>query len=228
MRVRYAGSLALLLVAGCQSSPDPALPRGAAAYAVIPPPEADTEVHAYEIGPLDTLRVTVFQEPDLSFAEIPVDASGTLALPLVGTITAAGKTAAELSGEIANRLNADYLVDAQVSVAVVSSASQHVTVEGNVVQPGVYEINGSSTLLQALAIARSPTPVAKLDQVVVFRMVDGRRMGAVFDVNAIREGRAPDPELLGGDVVVVGFSFIKGAFRDFLKAAPFFNVFRYF
>jgi polysaccharide export outer membrane protein len=42
----------------------------------------------------------------------------------------------------------------------------------------------------------------------------------VFDVNKIRAGEMPDPELLGGDVVVVGFSGIKGAFRDFLKSAP--------
>src|SRR3546814_16222305 len=70
--------------------------------------------------------------------------------------------------------------------------------------------------------------VANLSQVVIFRNIDGRRAGAVFDVKAIREGRTPDPEILGGDVIVVGFDAVKGAFRDFFKMAPFFYVFRYF
>src|SRR3546814_922518 len=125
-------------------------------------------------------------------------------------------------------LGAKYLVNPQVSVSVASSVSQNVTVEGNVNQPGVYAINGRSTLLQALAQAQSPTDVANLSQVVIFRNIDGRRAGAVFDVKAIREGRTPDPEILGGDVIVVGFDAVKGAFRDFFKMAPFFYVFRYF
>ncbi len=70
--------------------------------------------------------------------------------------------------------------------------------------------------------------MARLDQVVIFRTINGKRMGAVFDVGKIRSGGAPDPELRGGDVVVVSFSAVKGAFRDFLTTAPFFNVFRPF
>lgn len=227
-RVAIASGLAVLC-AGC-SGMDVAgdLPRGASAYSVIPAPDSDTSVAAYRIGALDVLKVTVFQEPDLSFDQLQVDASGNVALPLIGTVRAEGKTAAELSSEVASRLGAKYLVNPQVSVAVASSVSQNVTVEGNVGQPGVYAINGTSTLLQALAQAQSPTDVAKLDQVVIFREIDGRRAGAVFDVKAIREGRMPDPEVLGGDVIVVGFDAVKGAFRDFLKTAPFFAAFRYF
>src|SRR3546814_1122888 len=136
--------------------------------------------------------------------------------------------AAPLSSEIATKLGAKYLVNPQVSVSVASSVSQNVTVEGNVNQPGVYAINGRSTLLKALAQAQSPTDVANLSQVVIFRNIDGRRAGAVFDVQAIREGRPPDPEIVGGDVIVVGCDAVKGGFRDFFKMAPFFYVFRYF
>jgi polysaccharide export outer membrane protein len=227
-RVAIASGFAVLC-AGCSGmSVDEGLPRGASAYSVIPAPDPDASMAAYRIGPLDVLKVTVFQEEDLSFDQLRVDASGNVSLPLIGTVHAEGKTAAELSNEIATRLGAKYLVDPQVSVTVASSVSQNVTVEGNVGQPGVYAINGTSTLLQALAQAQSPTDVAKLDQVVIFRNIDGRRAGAVFDVKAIREGRMPDPQVLGGDVIVVGFDAVKGAFRDFLRTAPFFAVFRYF
>src|SRR3546814_15427381 len=94
-------------------------------------------------------------------------------------------------------------------------------VEGKVNQLGVYAINGRSTLLQALAPAQSPTDVAYLSQLVIFRNIDGRRAGAVFDVKAIRLGRTPDPEILGGDVVVVGFDEVRAAFRAFFKMEPF-------
>lgn len=227
-RVVIAGGL-LVLCAGCSgmhAARD--LPHGMAAYEVMPPPDPNTPVAAYRIGPLDVLKVTVFQEKDLSFDQIQVDAAGNLSFPLIGAVHAAGDTALDLSNRIARALGKQYLVDPQVSVSVVSSVSQNVTVEGDVKQPGVYAINGSSTLLGALAQAQSPTDVAKLDQVVIFRNIDGKRAGAVFDVKAIREGRAPDPEVLGGDVIVVGFDQVKGAFRDLFKTAPFFYAFQYF
>ncbi|MBY8829931.1 polysaccharide biosynthesis/export family protein [Hephaestia mangrovi] len=204
------------------------LPRGAASYAVMPAADPSQEAAAYRIGPLDVLKVTVFQEPDLSFDQMQVDASGNLAFPLIGTVHAGGKTAVEVSSSIAAALAKQYLVDPQVSVSVTSSVSQNFTVEGDVNAPGVYAINGTATLLSALAQAHSPTQVAKLNQVVIFRNINGRRAGAVFDVEAIREGRASDPQVLGGDVIVVGFDQVKGVFRDMFKTAPFLFAFRYF
>jgi polysaccharide biosynthesis/export protein len=203
------------------------LPSGTKAYDIVPAPQA-SDVRDYRVGPLDTLSVTVFQEPDLTFKEMQIDAGGNLLFPLIGNVEASGKTAHQLSEEIASRLNQHYLKSAQVSVVVEQSASQHITVEGSVTAPGVYDINGTSSLLEAIARAKSPTRTAKLDQIVVFRTVDGKRMGAVFDLRKIRNGQAPDPELLGGDVVVVGFSAVKGAFRDFLSAAPLVTAFRYY
>ncbi|MEI9851647.1 MAG: polysaccharide biosynthesis/export family protein [Sphingomonas sp.] len=216
-----------LSLGGCQSTSSE-LPRGTEAYTRFPAAADVATARDYKIGPLDVLAITVFQEPDLSFKELQVDASGSLLFPLIGDVRAAGKTAHELSKEIAGRLSENYLTNPQVAVVVSSSVSQRVIVEGSVVEPGVYEISGSSTLLEAVARAKSPTRTANLDEVVVFRVVNGQRMGAVFNLTDIRSGRAPDPEILGGDVVVVGYSFVKGAFRDFLTAAPLLAAFRPF
>lgn len=216
---------AALALGGCAEQMSTELPRANQAYDVFPA-QTGTAPVAYRIGPLDVLAINVFQEPELTFEKIEVDAGGNLDFPLIGSVQAAGRTANELSREIADRLNSRYLRDAQVTVRVSSSVSQNITVEGNVVEPGVYEIpGGSTTLLQAIARAKSPTRTAKTSEIAVFRMVEGQRMGAVFDLNDIRQGRAPDPELRGGDVVVVGFSAVKGAFRDFLTAAPLLNIF---
>lgn len=214
------------VLAGCASGVSNAeLPSGAAAYETFAAPAADV-VRDYRIGPRDVLAITTFKEPDLTFPEIQVDAAGSLQFPLVGKVQAAGLTANELAQTLADRLNRDYLKRGEVSVIVVETLSQTVTVEGNVVEPGVFEIPGSSTLLQAIARAKSPTRVARLDEVMIFRQINGKRYGARFDLTAIRDGRAPDPEILGGDVVVVGFDSLKGAFRDFLTTAPFFNIFQ--
>lgn len=216
------------VLSGCHPGAGEALPHGASAYAAVPAATADRPPSDYRINPLDVLSVTVFREPDLTFKELQVDASGSLLFPLIGNVRAAGKTANELSTEMAERLDQRYLRNPQVSVVIASSVSQRVTVEGSVNEPGVYEIGGAATLLEALARAKSPTRTAALNQVVVFRTVNGQRMGAVFNIGDIRNGRAPDPAILGGDVVVVGFSSVKGAFRDLLSTAPLLNVFRPF
>ncbi len=223
----FAAALCGCASAGCANtglSPD--LPRGSAAYSTLAEPSPGASHRAYRIGALDTLDVTVFQEPELSARGLEVDASGAIALPLAGSFPAAGRTAAELSEAIAARLAGTFLVDPRVSVAVAASASQKVAVEGEVVQPGVYDVKGGTTLLAALALARGETRVASLGEVVVFRTVGGKRMGAVFDVSAIRLGRADDPRLAGNDMVIVGRSGTKGLWRDIVTTAPLLNVFR--
>jgi polysaccharide export outer membrane protein len=182
----------------------------------------------YRIGAQDKINITVFQEPDLSLQDVKVDASGNVLLPLIGSVTAAGLTTTELSEEIAKRLGSRYLIDPQVSVIVSSSVSQKVTVEGAVTSPGVYEVRGQTTLLEALAMAKGPNQVADLDQVVVFRVVDGQRMAARFDLRDIRRGKTPDPAILGNDTVVVGSSGLKAAWRDAVAAIPAFAIFRPF
>ncbi|WP_218916915.1 polysaccharide biosynthesis/export family protein [Croceicoccus naphthovorans] len=227
MRVGAAIFVAAAL-GGCQSVPDASMARGPAAYQVLAPQDAQS-MGAYRIGPFDRLTISVYDDPSLSYTDLPVDAEGQFEYPLIGTVTAAGLTSGELTRQIKGRLDDAFYNDARVTVFVNSSASQFVTVEGSVTEPGRYQLpNGRATLLEMIAQAKSPTRTAKLDQVMVFRMEDGQRMGAVFNLAEIRRGAADNPALRGGDIVVVGNSAVKGAFRDFLLTAPFFNVFQAF
>lgn len=174
----------------------------------------------YRIGPLDELSITVFQEEDLSLKEVPVDAGGNILFPLIGLVEANGKTSREVAAVITQKLALRYLVDPQVLVNVTKSASQVVTVEGQVIEPGRFEIAGQMTLLTAVASAKGPTPTARLNEVIVFRNIGGQRYAARFDLPAIRSGRADDPLILGNDIVVVGVSHSKAVFRDVLTALP--------
>lgn len=192
-----------------------------------PPADPKAPAVSYIIVPNDVLDLQVFQEPDLSNDELAVDNTGNIQMPLIGEIPAAGRTATELAADIAARLRERYIVNPQVVIGVAEPAKRFVAVEGQVERPGVYEIDQTYTLLSAIARTESTTEVAKLDEIVVFRTIDGQRMAARFDLRDVRAGLAPDPQILGGDVVVVGFSSVKAVWRDFLRAAPVFNVFAY-
>lgn len=220
-------ALLILTLSGCYS-PAAYLPRGEDAYKMVPAADPGKGPAQYRIGLLDTLSIRTFQEPDLSFEKIQVDAGGNINFPLVGTVRVVGKSPIELSRELENGLSARYIVNPQVVVGVETSAAQRVVVEGNVIEPGVYEVSGSSSLMESIARAKGLTRVAQVNEIVVFRQINGQRMGAVFNLKDIREGRAQDPEILGGDQIVVGFNAIKGAYRDFIAAAPVFNAFRNF
>ncbi len=180
----------------------------------------------YTIGVGDKLSVRVFQVPDLSFDQLVVDTSGDIQMPLIGAVRATGQTAGQLSTQIAERLSAQYLRNPQVTVTVTEAASQKITVDGAVTKPGVYEMRGSTSLLQAVAMAEGPTAVADLTQVAVFRTISGQRSVALFDLQAIRQGRAEDPAVLGDDVIVVDTSRTSAAMRGIISAIPALAIFR--
>ncbi len=180
----------------------------------------------YRIGPLDKLNITVFRMEDLTIKEGQVDASGNIALPLVGTVVAGGRTTTELAEEIATRLRSGYLQSPQVSVIVAESMSQKVTVDGAVIEPGVFQLRGRTTLMQAVAMAKGPGRNANLRRVAVFRVIDGQRNAAVFDLAQIREGKAEDPEIIGSDVIVIDDSKFKGVMREVIGVLPAIAMFR--
>lgn len=219
-RTTFLGLMAAFsaLLGGCAAGSSAV--GGNAAYDIIPAASTDARPLDYRIGPLDVLKITVFQEPDLSLDGVPVDASGNLLYPLIGNVAASGKTSSELSFDIAQRLEERFLVNPQVSIIVKESATQNVTVEGQVTKPGVFPITGSTTLLQAMAYAEGPTRIAALDDVTVFRRKGEDMFAARFDLQAIRRNMAPNPQILGGDIVVVGFSPTKSAYRDALQLMP--------
>ncbi len=215
-------ALAMLLgLQGCASGPAPLAETGTAAYRLIPPVGQDPNASAdYLIGPLDVLTITVFQEKDLSLEEVPVDASGNIIFPLIGQIQVAGKSSAEVSRLIGSRLGERFLVNPQVSVLIKTSVSQKVTVDGEVKESGVYALQGQTSLLQAVAMAKGASDVAMLEQVVVFRTIGNTRYAAMFDLDAIQNGRAADPQIRADDIVVVGRSSKKVFIRNLLAAAP--------
>lgn len=195
---------------------------GAPALAVaapLPPPDSAgvlrPESAEYRIGAQDQLEINVFGIEELK-RSVQVDSGGKVLLPLIGQVQAGGRTPGELSGDIATALKAKYMKDPQVIVTVKEAQSQKVTVDGAVIQPGVYPLAGPTTLLQAVSLARGPDPkLANVKRVAIFRQVGGERRSAFYDLTQIRTGKAEDPQVYGSDIVVVDTSGTKSFFQNF-------------
>jgi polysaccharide export outer membrane protein len=154
----------------------------------IPPAESD----AYHLGPGDQIRIITLSEDRLT-GEFRVNDSGAVALPLLGTIQAAGLTTAELERTIgADLVKAQLIRDPSVSVEVL--AYRPIFVLGEVNKPGQYAYQPGMTVVTAVAVAGGFTYRAVEDRAAIVRSVDGKAV----------EGRAERQTYVQpGDVITI-------------------------
>jgi polysaccharide export outer membrane protein len=200
----------------------------AATAADATPPSAPAAPAAanpdYRVGTDDTLEVVVFQVPEMSRV-VQVDSNGGFVLPLIGRVPAAGRTVDQIEADLRTKLDGGYLRNPVVTVLLKQSASQRVTVDGAVTQPGVYSLSGPTSLLQALALAKGPDPrLANVRRVAIFRTVEGNRRGTVYDLTRIRSGAAPDPLVQSDDIIVVDSSGARTFFSLFGSTLTFLTL----
>lgn len=170
------------------------------------------------VGPFDRIAVEVFGLPELS-RQVQVDASGHIALPLAGQIEVTGRTPEQLETAISERLRGSYVRNPRVTVSILETVSQTVTVDGEVRQPGLYPVTGGMTLMRAIARASGTTEFANTRFVVLFRTVNGRQIAALHDLRAIRLGAYQDPQIAPQDVLVVGESQARRIFPQIVSGA---------
>lgn len=230
--MRFIIAFIAIAVAGCSSNRElgPDLRGGSPTSSVVgvssgalPEPERIdilSQNRPYLIGPFDKLVIDVFGIKDLSAKEVQTDAGGRISFPLAGILQAAGRTPAELEDEIEERLRGRFVRDPQVTVNLKETVSQVITVDGEVKEPGLYPVIGRMTLMRAVATAKGSTDLAKLNDVVIFRTVGGKKMAGLYNLKAIRRGYYDDPEVFANDVVVVGRSSARLLFKDVLQIAP--------
>jgi polysaccharide export outer membrane protein len=220
-------ALALLsLLAACTEGPGGPIPYNRS----LGTPDAPTIVSlesGYRIAPMDTVSVKVFKAPDMS-GDYEVDLTGRISMPLVGEIEAANLTTAQLDDRLTQKLGEKYLEHPDVSVGVKASSKRSVTVDGAVKQSGSFPLAGTTSLMQAVALAGGTSEDANAHRVAVFRTIGGKRQVAAFDLMAVRRGQAADPQIYPGDIVVVDGSSIKAMQKQILSSIPLFTIFRPF
>lgn len=182
----------------------------------LPPPR---EGGSYVIGPQEKLEIDVVGAESLSGTYL-TDVDGQLAFPLIGSVPLDGKTPTEGSQMIADRLRGRYVLDPQVRVIPEKIPVPSVSVGGQVRRPGSYPAIGKQTLLKVVNLAEGMTELAKEDDVLVLRAVDGQRYIGVFNIRAIQRGNYPDPQIYPNDVVIVGDSPERRRLNMMLQVLP--------
>jgi polysaccharide export outer membrane protein len=118
------------------------------------------------LGVGDRVKIVVFGQPDLT-NETEVDATGKVAMALIGEVQAAGRTAREVEGDIRTRLDKDFLVDPKVSVLIV--AYRPITILGQVKTPGRYPYSAGMDVRQAVALAGGYDKRASAGSATIYR-----------------------------------------------------------
>lgn len=159
---------------------------------------------AYVIGADDVLAVNVWKEPEVS-RSVPVRTDGRISLPLIGELQASGQTPRQLEQEIGKRLQS-YISEPEVTVIVQDSKSQKINILGMVARPGAYLLAGSTTVLDAIAMAGGFKDFAKQKSIYVLRAsADGTQKRIPFNYKEVIKGKNPEQNvrLLPRDTVVV-------------------------
>jgi polysaccharide biosynthesis/export protein len=162
----FIGCVVLALgIGGCASMPPLPAPAGRPPLSGMEEEQRQIPPTTYTLGPGDVLRVSVYDNPDLS-QEVTIEADGAFSYPLIGRVQAAGLPVRQLEGLLAKRFAEGYLVSPQVAVTVTQHKSQLVYVMGAVKQPGSYPLQRQTTLLEALSAAGGPTPDASFEVIL--------------------------------------------------------------
>lgn len=158
----------------------------------------------YLLGPEDVLEITVWHSAELSRV-VTVRPDGKISLPLIGDVSAMGKTATQTSSDISAKLK-EWKENPQVSIVVKEVNSYAVYVLGEINKPGKYPLRIKTTLLQAITLASGFTITAARNKIVVFRFgKDGHqtKIRASYDDIVLRDGANQNIELKPGDQIVV-------------------------
>lgn len=220
-------SVGAMLLAGCSDSRGGPIPYEVAGFGAPDAPEVTPLEEEYRIAPMDTLSVKVFRMDDLT-GDYEVDLLGRISMPLIGDVPAAELTTVELDALLTRKFGERYLENPDISVGIKSSARRNLTVDGAVGKPGAYAVLGTTTLMQALAVAGGTTEQANARRVAIFRTIDGKRQAAAFDLQSIRRGEAEDPRVYAGDIVVVDGSSVKATTKQILNSLPMLSIFKPF
>ncbi len=170
--------------------------------------EPDPRNKELVLGVGDVLSINVWGEKDLN-TDPTIRPDGTITMPLVGDLKAAGETPSALKNKIKEQLGKFLKLgeSTEITVAVKAWKSYRFTLGGEVGKPGVYGADQYVTVAEAIAMGGGLTRFAKRDGVRVLRLTS--KTGSVrqipLDYDALASGKRPDMNIyvLPGDTIWV-------------------------
>jgi polysaccharide export outer membrane protein len=158
---------------------------------------------AYKIGPEDVLAITVWKNEPMS-RTVQVRPDGMISLPLIDDVAAVGLTPVQFRDVLVKRL-AEFIPNPEVSVIVTDVRNYKVSVLGEVVKPGRFELKSYTTILDVIAQAGGFTQFAARGKIVVLRPAGKSMKRIPFNYNKVvaAGGEEENFYLQPGDIVLV-------------------------
>ncbi len=169
---------------------------------VVQHPVAKT-IDPYQIGSDDELEIVVWNQPQLS-GKVIVASDGTIAMPLIGRLQAAGQTPEQVKAQLEKRY-AQYVHNPNATVRVSDPASHVFYVVGEVNKPGGYKLHSGEVLSQALAEAGGLGEFADPGKIRILRHRETETVVLTVNYNLVRNGGdvSADVPVEPGDTVSV-------------------------
>jgi len=186
-----------------QAAPNAATQKAGAPSAGTTNPQGTPNEAEYKIGAQDLLRIDVWKEEQLT-RTVPVRPDGKVTLPLLNDVQAAGLTPMQLAGAISEGLK-KYINNPQVTVTITEINSRRIYVTGEVARVGAFPLLPNMTVLQALSSSGGFTQFARIRNIYVLRVEDGKQVKHPFNYKEAVNGKNPEQNILlePGDVIVV-------------------------
>jgi polysaccharide biosynthesis/export protein len=184
----------LLALAGCATPDFPPAPR-----------EAATPDYKYVIGPLDTVNIIVWRNPELSMS-VPIRPDGRVTTPLVEDLPALGKDSTTLARDIEKAL-AKYLRDPVVTVIVTEFQGpydQTIRVIGEAAKPATLAYRQNMTVLDVMIAVGGLTDFANGNAATILRTAEGGKVYSVKLRDLVRRGDfSANVDVKPGDILII-------------------------
>jgi polysaccharide export outer membrane protein len=156
---------------------------------------ADREMSNYQLGPGDTIGISVYDEKELSVDKVRLTDAGTVSVPMLGEIKASGSTLSELEARISNDLKKS-LVSPNVTVSI--QQYRDFFVSGQVYKPGNFPFQPGLTVAKAVAVAGGFKDRASQGHVAIIHEDDPTHTRIKADLGAL---------VMPGDIITIEESF---------------------
>jgi polysaccharide export outer membrane protein len=157
----------------------------------------------YKLGPGDILEISVWNDEAL-FREVRVRPDGKISFPLIGDVTAYGRTVSELKAELEELMN-EFVPGVPITVILRSLGYPRIYIVGKVAQPGPFVMETELTVIQALAMAGGLTTFASKGNILIIRKDGQQQKTLEFNYSDMERGRNLEQNivLMPGDTVIV-------------------------
>jgi polysaccharide export outer membrane protein len=192
--LQFAAIVSAAAIMGCTTSPYPPAPQIAA-----------TPDYLYKIGPLDSVNVVVWRNPELS-QSVPVRPDGKITAPLIEDLPALGKDPTTLARDIEKALS-KYVRDPVVTVIVTGFNGpfpEQIRVVGEAAKPQALSYKQGMTLLDVMIAVGGITDFADGNNASIMRTSEGGRQYNVRLKDLVKRGDiSANVDVKPGDILLV-------------------------